>query len=585
MSKKLLYASSVRESGTLHAELLEGTAQLALAVASTLGPRGRNVIIDRAGETPLITKDGVTVARNIQLTNPIHQAAAKLIQDVARDTVNEAGDGTTTATLLAYRIFEKGLELVAAGSSPILLQRSIAAGVELLCGIIRATAVTPTDEQIEQVANISTNGNTEVAALIAQAMLKVGRDGLITIDDARDNRTHLEVRDGFQFEAGWLHPAFVTDTQHGKAVLDNPLIFFTERTLSQGVTQVSTVHDLGPLLSYCAGYDLEGKVQERDARPLLIIADDVVGDALSSLITNHAHKNIQVCAVRAPSVGEYRRQILADMAMATGGQVLSMDSGAAVSKWVTKGEGRNREWDGRKLGWCGRAVITNGRTILEGCPGDPADPQLLEKYAEGLRTQALAMQDPASREQMLQRAARLLGKIAAICVGAATEAEARALRDSVEDALYAVRAALAEGIVPGGGMCLYSLSQVLRNTVPELTTGETRDGALLLAECLEAPLRQIAANAGIDPDIAVHVVSESNAATTEGFRVGFNAATGKYEDLINAGIVDPAKVVRVAFEKASSIAALMLTSSCLVYFDPDAARPPASPVPPQVPRA
>lgn len=583
MSKKLLYASSIRQGGTLHTDLLEGTAQLALAVASTLGPRGRNVIIDRAGETPLITKDGVTVANNIQITNPVHNAAAKLIQRVARATVNEAGDGTTTATVLAYRIFEAGLELVESGSSPILLQRSITAAVELLSSIIRGTAVQPNDDQITQVANISTNGNGLIASMIGEAMARVGRDGLITFDDSKDHRTSIEMREGFQFESGWTNPAFVTNERSGTAILDNPYIFFTERILSQGVTQVSTLHDLGPLMGYAAGLNFRGNAQDREPRPLLIIADDVVGDAMSSLVVNHQKQNIKVCVVRAPSVGEYRRQILADMALATNGKVLTMDSGTAVSRWVTSGEGRSMEYDGSRLGTCARAVISNGRTILEGCPGDPQDPGLVKDYAQNLRQQAAQMTDPESREKMLQRAARLVGEVATILVGAATEPEARALRDSVEDAVLAVRAALAEGIVPGGGLCLFGLARVLRNTAGELNEGETRDGALLVAECLEAPLRQIASNAGMNPgEVADRVDVANEAAPEHNFTIGFNAATGRYEDLVAAGIVDPAKVVRVAFEKAASIAALMLTSSCLIYFDPDAVRAPASPIPGQV---
>lgn len=579
MSRKLLFADAVAGPGAaigLHSELLAGVRQLALAVGSTLGPRGRNVILDRAGDPPIVTKDGVTVARNIHLTDPVQEAAVKLIQEVARDTVNAAGDGTTTATVLAWRIFEAGLALVGSGSNPIALQRSLTAVVADLADAIRRLAQPPTEQQIAQVAAISTNGNQAVADLILQAVTQVGREGVITLDDAKDAHTSLEVREGFQFESGWTHPSFVTDPAHGTAVLDNPLIFITERLLSQGITSVPTLHDLAPLMMLAAGLDTAGKAQIAEPRPLLVIADDIQGDALTSLIVNHQKGNVQVCAVRAPGFGEYKRAMLSDLALCTGGEVLTMDSGRAVSEWVFEGEGRGRQRSDKRLGRCRRAVIANGRTVLEGCDagGDPAL-DVIRSYAASLRTQAAESQEPQTREHLYQRAARLTGKIAVIRVGAQTEPEARALRDSVEDAVLAVRAALSEGIVPGGGLCLFGLAQTLRNSLDSLPPGEAREAARLLAGCCEAPLRQIAANAGRDPDeIAAEVLREWAASGT---LIGYDASADRLVDMVAQGIVDPARVVRVALEKAASIAALMLTSSCLVYFDPEAVRPAAQP--------
>ena len=338
MSKRLLYAPCTRPGGTLHADLLGGVEQLALAVGSTLGPRGRNVIIDRAGETPLITKDGVTVARNIQLTNPVHHAAVKLIQDVARDTVNEAGDGTTTATVLAHRLFEGGLKLVEGGASPVALQRSIQAAAALAADLIRSAAQAPTDEQIGDVATISTNGNRAIGELILDAVRQVGRDGVIHLDDSHSQKTWLEVRDGFRFDSGWVDPTFVTDKARGTAVLENPVIFLTERLLSQGIEHVARLHDLGPLFAFAAGTDPVGKVREREPRPLLIIADDIAGDALTCAVLNHAQGNLRALMIMAD-------ELLAAAAEREARQIdetLFFDACAIASGPETKGAARRQ---------------------------------------------------------------------------------------------------------------------------------------------------------------------------------------------------------------------------------------------------
>lgn len=578
MSKALLYASNLQAEQDLHEQLLRGVEQIALAVGSTLGPRGRNVIIDKAGETPQVTKDGVTVARNIQLTDPVLNAAAKLVQHVARAAVEEAGDGTTTATVLAHAIFKAGLSRVKAGDGAVALQRAIQAAAMLVSEGIRHMAKAPTDEQIAQVATISTNGNEAFGKLILDAIKKVGRDGLITIDDANRPEMTVEVRDGFPLESGFLWPEFVTDREHGQAVLENPYILITERQLAQGIGPAPSLHDPGPLLSFVAGLDkLGGTYRARERRPLLIICDDVLtgSDAAQTFLVNHAQGNVQICIVRVPGYGDLKRATLADLAMATGGQVLKQDGGDLLSKWVIDQKG---QWTDANLGTCKRVVISNRRTILEGCPGDPADPGVVQRFAAGLREQATELPDPGHREHLLQRAARLAGQVAVLKVGAQTEAEAKQLRDAAEDAVLAVRCAVTEGIVPGGGLCLFLLANALENSAKEMPS-HLAHGAQIVAEAMRAPLRMIASNAGEDPDQVVEnlvcVYSNAALAGKSSKPVGFNAANGEYQDLVEAGIVDPAKVVRVAIEKASSIAALMLTSSCLVYFDPAAVRPPA----------
>jgi len=575
MSKALLYASNFRPEEDLHKELLEGVERIALAVGSTLGPRGCNVIIDRAGEVPQVTKDGVTVARNIQLTNPVHNSAVKMIQAVARATVEEAGDGTTTATVLAHAILKAGIDRVRAGEGAVALQRSIQLAVNLVSQSIRAMAEKPTDEQIAQVATIATNGNEAFGALMLEAVKNVGRDALYTIDDAEKPQMSLELRKGFHFDQGFLWPEFITDREHGLAILENPYILITERQLSQGIGNSPTLHDPGPLLSFCAGLNDRGDVRERDQHPLLVVADDVLvgSDAAQSFLINHAQKKLQICIVRAPGYGDLKRAVLSDLAMATGGRVLTMDGGDMLSRWVTDRKGN---WTDQNLGSCARVVVSNRRTILEGCPGDRADKDLVARFAAGLREQAPSHPDPQTREYMLQRAARLDGYVAVLKMGAQTETEAKALRDSAEDAVLAVRCAVAEGIVPGGGLALFLLSHQLRNTIPDMPV-HLQQGAQIVADAMCAPLRLIASNAGaIADDVEMQLgeyyngFAERGIAPGPGERTGFNAATGNFEDLMNAGIVDPSKVVRVALEKAASIAALMLTTSCLIYFDPEA---------------
>jgi chaperonin GroEL len=585
MSKALLYSRHVRQEQDLHQELLEGVAQIALAVASTLGPRGCNVIIDRPGETPDVTKDGVTVARNIQLTNPVHHAAVKMIQDVAKAHELETGDGTTTATVLAHRLFEGGLQLVdQQGESPVGLQRAILAAVEAVVAQVRRLAREATDEQIVQVASIATNGDAAFGQVIGEAIGKVGRDGILTLDDSKEPRIWFEARDGFRMNSGFLWPDFITDRGHGTAVLENPYILITERQLSQGIGQNPTLHDIGPLMTFCAGLNRRGDAREREPRPLLIVADDVLhgSDCAQALLINHSNWDksrrgipvqgggLQICAVRAPGYGELKRSALSDLALATGGRVLTQDGGEALSQWVL--DDKRGRWTDANLGQCRRAVVSNGRVILEGPAGDAADPGLLPRFAQSLRQQAQEQTDPQSREHLLQRAGRLTGMVGVIHVGAKTEAESKALRALAEDAVLAVRAALAEGVVPGGGLTLFLLAEQLSNTVADLPK-EAQAGAHLLAAAMQWPMRQIAINAGQNPDeVADEVLLLNSTGKQSEKLIGFNAANGRYEEMIGAGIVDPAKVVRVALEKASSIAALMLTTSCLVYLDPQVHR-------------
>lgn len=584
MSKALLYSRHVREEQDLHKEMLEGVAQIALAVASTLGPRGCNVIIDRPGETPDVTKDGVTVARQIQLTSPVHNAAVKMIQAVAKAHELETGDGTTTATVLAHRLFEGGLKLVdEQGESPVGLQRSILAAISAVTSELSRIAQDATDEQLEQVATIATNGDETFGRVIGEAMRAIGREGTLTLDATEKPEIWFEVLGGFQMNSGFLWPEFITDRTRGTAVLENPYILITERQLAQGIADNPTLHDIGPLMTFCAGLNLRGNGREREPRPLLIVADDVLqgSDCAQALLLNHGNwdkarrgdsrvSGLQVCAVRAPGYGELKRSALADLALATNGRVLSQDGGESLSQWVYDKRGN---WTDVNLGKCRRAVVSNGRCILEGPVGDPQDPQLLNRFAASLRAQAAEQTDPKSREHLLQRAGRLTGQIGVIHIGARTEEEARALRALAEDAVLAVRAALSEGIVPGGGLTLLFLSRRLEATLADLP-GPMQPGARLVAEAIRWPLRQISINAGQDPQRVVDEVLRANEgqSLTANTAVGFNAAVGRFEPLVPAGVVDPAKVVRVALEKAASIAALMLTTSCLVYIDPEATR-------------
>ncbi|HEU5397963.1 MAG TPA: TCP-1/cpn60 chaperonin family protein, partial [Gammaproteobacteria bacterium] len=434
---------------------------------------------------------------------------------------------------------------------------------------IRAMAKQASPEIAAQVATIATNGNSQFGALVAQALEKVGPEGTITLDSSTNQTTYLEIRDGFQMNAGFLSPEFVTDREHGVAVLENPWILITERQLSQGTSKPPRLHDLGPLMNFCCGADAEGRTQVRDKRPLLILADDVLAgsDAMQLLLINHRQGNLQTCIVRAPGYGEFKRAGLSDLALATGGRVLGTDGGEALSRWVTDAKGNP---SGARLGQCRRAVITRDRLVLEGCMGDPNDPEIATRYAASLREQAADATEPQTREYLLQRAARLTGSVAVLRVGAPTEEEAATLRDWAEDAVLAVRCAVREGVVAGGGMTLFALAQQLRSSAPDMQEHYKR-AALILADAMEAPLRQIATNAGVDAQKVVDELLLQNAGKDEtGDIIGYDAAAEVFRPMLAAGIVDPAKVVRVALEKAVSIAALMLTSSCMIYVDPKA---------------
>ena len=569
MSKKLLYAGSVRPGSELHEKLLEGVSLMADAVGSTLGPRGLNVIIDRAGDIPLVTKDGVTVARNIQLTDPVLQSAVKMMQDVARATVDEAGDGTTTATVLAHAIFSRGLQAVKNGANPIALQRHIEGIAMMASNTIRDMAKPCTPDQLAQVATIATNGNEAFGRLMKETIERVGIEGNITLDDSDRPEVWMEFREGFQLPAGFSDPFFITDRKRNLAVLENPYILITEKQLSQGAGSKAMLHDIGPLLMFCAGLNTAGNSKDREPRPLLVVADDVMpgSDALQTFQLNHSRGILQVCIVRAPGFGEAKRTFLQDLAMATGGEVLRNDSGDMLSQWVLDKKGN---FDGSRLGQCSKAVVSNSRTVLVDVPGDAKDPELMKAFAASLREQAAEASDPMAREFLLQRAARLTGSVAVLHVGAPTEAAARTLRDAAEDAVLAVRCAADGGIVAGGGLALLTVAEKMSIGGASLKLGDDKTLVAawqVMADAMREPMRRIASNAGLDPEEVLDTVRRMNV-TEPG--TGYNAASGQYEVLMQAGVVDPAKVVRTALEKAASIASLMLTSSCLIYIDPDA---------------
>lgn len=593
--KSLLHSPQVKEGGLLHERMLEGISDLALAVGSTLGPKGRTVIIDRP-ETPIITKDGVTVAANIQFADPVKNAGAKLLQAAAKATAAAAGDGTTTATVLAHAIYVGGLRLMAAGVSPIALQVGIEAGMRIVSQFIRSVmAVEIPDAQIGNVATVAANGDTHVGQLIAEAMAKVGRQGLINLESSTNGQTWLEVRDSFNYDIGAMAVQYFNQPDRGQCIFQDPLVLLSERPLTQGVSQPgqkSVLHDLGPILNAVATAD----------RPLLVIAPDVTGDAQATLMVNNQRGILKVCCVRPPGLGDSMKAALDDMALLTGATVLQTESGMALSRFTID-----------NLGTCKRAIVTGGQTVLEGAGQNPEDVKL---RASSLRNQAEHEADPRAREQLYQRAARLTGSCAVLHIGADTDTEQRELADRVEDSVLAVRAALAEGIVPGGGLALHFAARVVGNLfaaapdyralkkehaskaaeltahqadhpefavpaipafdpqpmlegIPNLTADQLM-GVKLLLEALDSPIRQIATNAGVSPDVVIENIYRLNQHhdSDNHAMIGYNAATGHYGDLVKQGIVDPAKVVRLALEKSASIASAILGSSTLVYLDP-----------------
>ncbi|GIX46203.1 MAG: 60 kDa chaperonin [Candidatus Tectimicrobiota bacterium] len=520
-AKQILYSVEARNA------IMRGVDQLADAVKVTLGPRGRNVIIDKKFGSPQSTKDGVTVAKEIELKEPFENMGAQLLREVASKTSDVAGDGTTTATVLAQAIFHEGIKSVTAGSNPMDLKRGIDRAVEVVVEEIRKLSRPTKDKkEIAQVGTISANNDPTIGDLIAEAMEKVGKDGVITVEEAKSMETSLEIVEGMQFDRGYISPYFVTNPERMEAVLEDAYILLHEK-------KISSMRDLLPILEQIAKMN----------KPLLIIAEDVEGEALATLVVNKLRGTLQCCAVKAPGFGDRRKEMLRDIAVLTGGNVISEDLGVKLENVTLNDLGRAKRV----------TVDKENTTIVEGA-GSPAD---IEGRVKQIRTQIEETTSDYDREKLQERLAKLVGGVAVIKVGAATEAELKEKKARVEDALNATRAAVEEGIVPGGGVAYIRALPALDRLEGELE-GDQRIGVRIVKRALEQPLRQIALNAGTEGSIVVQKVREMG--TTE----GYDAATDTFGDMFEKGIIDPTKVVRIALQNAASVAGLLLTTEAMV---------------------
>ncbi len=525
MAKQITYGTDSR------AALLRGVNMLADTVKLTLGPRGRNVVIDKKFGSPAITKDGVTVAQEITLQDPLENMGAQMVREVAAKTSDIAGDGTTTATVLAQAIFREGVRTVAAGANPMALRRGIDKAVERALKEIKRLAKPIAGDAIKQVGTISANGDAAIGAIIAEAMAKVGKDGVITVEEAQTMETTLEFVEGMEFDRGYLSPYFVTDTARMETVFENALILLHDKKLS-------SMNDLLPLLQ---------KVAEK-RQPLLIIAEDIEGEALATLVVNKLRGSLNVVAVKAPGFGDRRKEMLEDLAILTGGQVISEELGIML-KDVKLDE----------LGQAKKVVVDKDSTLIVEGHGQAAD---LAGRVKNLRKQVEASTSEYDREKLQERLAKLIGGVAVIKVGAATEMEMKEKKARVEDAMNATRAAVEEGIVPGGGVAYVRAAKVLEKFKiykDEEGDPDEQIGVNIVKRALEEPLRLIAQNAGKEGSIIVaRVRAEKNEL------VGFNAVTEEFEDLVAAGVLDPAKVTRTALQNAASIAGLLLTTEVMI---------------------
>jgi chaperonin GroEL len=519
MAKQLNFDESARHA------LLRGVTKLARAVKATLGPSGRNVILEKKFGSPTITKDGVTVAKEIELPDPYENMGAQLIKEVSSKTSDVAGDGTTTATVLAEAIYSEGLRNVTAGANPTSLQRGIMKATEAIVGKLReiSTPVTVATE-IAQVATVSANWDTEIGNIIADAMDKVGKEGTITVEEAKSIETTLEVVEGMQFDKGYISPYFVTNAETMEATLENAYILIHEK-------KVSSMKDMLPLLEKVA----------RSSKPLLIIAEDVDGEALQALVINKLRGTLNVCAVKAPGFGDRRKAMLEDIAILTGGQCITEDLGIKLD---------SLELD--SLGQAKRITVGKEDTVI--VEGNGTSDAIAGRVGQ-IKRQIEETTSDYDREKLQERLAKLAGGVAVINVGAATETEMKEKKARVEDALHATRAAVEEGIVPGGGVALIRAHALIGDLG---LVGDEKTGADIVARAITAPLRQLAANAGVEGALIVEEVRKGKGNT------GYNVATGKYEDLVKSGVVDPTKVTRSALQNAASISGLLLTTECLI---------------------
>jgi chaperonin GroEL len=523
MANQITYGDSSRQA------ILRGVNSLANAVKVTLGPRGRNVILDKKFGSPTITKDGVTVAKEIDLKDALENMGAQMVKEVASKTSDVAGDGTTTATILAQAIYREGAKNVTAGANPMVIKRGIDKAVAAMTGELKRMSKPVTGPMIAQVGTISANHDETIGRIIADAMDKVGKDGVITVEEAKTLETSLEVVEGMQFDRGYLSPYFVTDPERMEVVLDNPVILIHEK-------KISAMKDLLPILELVA----------RAARPLLIIAEDIEGEALATIVVNKLRGTIQVAAVKAPGYGDRRKAMLEDVAILTNGRAVTEDLGIRLESLTMEDLGQAKKV----------TIDKDNTTIIEGAGHSAA----IEGRVKQLRAQVEDTTSDYDREKLQERLAKLVGGVAIVKVGAATESEMKEKKARVEDAMHATKAAVEEGIVAGGGVALLRASTVLHTLNLE---GEEHVGVAIITRAIEEPLRWIASNAGHEGAVVVQRVKDMNGDE------GFNALTDQYENLVQAGVIDPTKVVRSALQNAASVAGLLLTTEAVISRIPE----------------
>jgi chaperonin GroEL len=523
MAKQIVYGDSSRQG------ILRGVNSLADAVKVTLGPRGRNVILDAKFGSPTITKDGVTVAKEIELKDALENMGAQMVKEVASKTSDVAGDGTTTATVLAQAIYREGAKNVTAGANPMAIKRGIDKAVEAIVASLKTQSKPVSGAMIAQVGTISANHDETIGSIIAEAMEKVGKDGVITVEEAKTLETSLEIVEGMQFDRGYLSPYFVTDPERMQVVLENPVILIHEK-------KISSMKDLLPVLEMVA----------RAGRPLVIIAEDIDGEALATLVVNKLRGTIQVVAVKAPGFGDRRKAMLEDVAILTNGRAVTEDLGIKLESLKMDDLGQAKKV----------TVDKDTTTIIEGAGSSAA----IESRVKQLRVQVEDTTSDYDREKLQERLAKLVGGVAIIKVGAATETEMKEKKARVEDAMHATKAAVEEGIVPGGGVALLRASEVLQTLKLE---GDEQSGVKIVIRAIEEPMRWIATNAGHEGSIVVQRVKDMKD------EEGFNAQTEQYENLVKAGVIDPTKVVRSALQNAASIASLLLTTEAVISQIPE----------------
>ncbi len=524
MAKNINYSEDARKL------IKNGVDKLADAVKVTLGPKGRNVVIEKKFGSPVITKDGVTVAKEIELVDPVENIGAQMVKEVASKTSDVAGDGTTTATVFAQAIFREGLKNVTAGANPMEIKKGIDYAVEAAVkGLDEISKPVEGRTQIAHVAAISANNDPDIGEIIAEAMEKVGKDGVITVEEAKGLETVLEVVEGMQFDRGYLSPYFITDPDRGEAVLENTKVLIYDK-------KISAMKDLLPVLEMVAKHN----------KPILVIAEDVEGEALATLVVNKLRGTLQAVAVKAPGFGERRKAMLEDIAILTGGKVISEDAGMKLE---------NTRWE--DLGDAKKVIVTKDDTTIVTDSDDPERKKAIAARVKQIRKQIEEATSDYDREKLQERLAKLVGGVAVIKVGASTETELKEKKARVEDAMHATKAAVEEGIVPGGGISFLRVIGKVAE-IEEKYDGDIKVGIQIVRRALEEPTRQIISNAGEEGAVIVRQLKEMNGAT------GYNAATGKIEDLVKAGVIDPTKVTKTALRNAASIAGLLLTTEAVV---------------------